>query len=246
MWSGRKDAYGRELMDYLDDPTVVEIVERDDGYIDAGLGPATYFAQFDAWADFEQQAMGYVRGRVLDVGPGAGRHALYLQGHGHDVVGIDNSRLVLEVCRRRGVADVRLCPLARVSRALGVFGTVLMMGNNFGLMESRERAPRVFRRLARITSPDARIIAMSTNPYGTSNPDHLVYHQRNLARGRMAGQVRIRVRRQACRTPWFDYLLVSVPEMETLAAETPWRIATVLGHPDTGPYIAVLEKRAGD
>ena len=62
-------------------------------------------------------AMEFVRGRVLDMGVGAGRHALHLQAQGHDVVGIDNSPKAVEVCRLRGLEDARGCAATALARA---------------------------------------------------------------------------------------------------------------------------------
>src|SRR5918999_2988986 len=80
--------------------------------------------------------MRYVRGRVLDVGCGAGRAALRLQERGHELVAVDISPLAVEVARRRGVLDAREVPFERVDASLGIFDTVLMLGNNFGLVGS--------------------------------------------------------------------------------------------------------------
>ena len=57
------------------------MIERDDGYIDA-MGSKGYFNGYKDWHSIEQKAMGFVKGKVLDVGCGAGRHSIYLQKKG--------------------------------------------------------------------------------------------------------------------------------------------------------------------
>ena len=76
-----RDAYGQILLAELEGRRAQEIMERDDGLIYAG-SPADYFAPFRRWPAVERRAMRLVKGRVLDVGCGAGRASLYLQGRG--------------------------------------------------------------------------------------------------------------------------------------------------------------------
>jgi SAM-dependent methyltransferase len=193
------------------------------------------------WPSRHRQALRYAKGRVLDVGCGAGRHALYLQRKGLDVVGIDTSPLALAVCRRRGLKNVRLVSINQIRSAPGTFSTVLMLGNNFGLFANPERARRLLGRLHRITGQDARILAESLDPYQTDNPFHLAYQRRNKQRGRMAGQIRIRVRYQKYVTSWFDYLFVSREEMRKTLGGTGWAVKRFI--PPRGPsYIAVIVK----
>jgi SAM-dependent methyltransferase len=236
-----EDAYGRLILDHFEGRPALEIVERDDGFINASsYGPEAYFAPARRWPKVERQALRLARGRVLDVGCGAGRVALELQARGHEVVGIDVSPLVLEVARRRGARDVRELPVTRVGDELARFDAFVMYGNNFGLVGSRKRAPWLLRRFRSIANEGARILAASTDPYTTDNPDHLAYHDRNRRRGRMVGQLRIRIRHGRYRTPWFDYLLASPEEMAELAKGTGWELMRVIAK-DEPRYVGVLE-----
>ena len=135
-----RDAYGHEIYDFFQGKEVFEIVERGDGYIDAGNTVQNYFADFADWPAYEQEGMRQlIPGRVLDLGCGAGRVELYLQSQGYAVVGIDNSPLAVEVCRLRGVTDARLIPVTGIGPDLGMFDNIVMYGNNWGLMGSRGR-----------------------------------------------------------------------------------------------------------
>lgn len=240
-----RDAYGQMLLAALDgEEHVVEVVERDDGFIGASvMGPQLYFAPFRRWPAHHRAAMRYVRGRVLDCGAGAGRVALHLQERGHEVVAIDNSPGAVEVCRRRGVRDTREAAFADVARSLGTFDTLVMLGNNLGLFGSPTRAKRLLRRLYRMTTDEARIIAESrdvSNAPGSDAPWHAEYRRRNLERGRLPGQIRIRVRFRKAIGPWMDYPMVSPAELEEILAGTRWRLARTLDSDDT--YVAVIGK----
>jgi SAM-dependent methyltransferase len=237
-----QDAFGHALLDHLRGRGGVEIIERKDGYILlSSTSMEGYFRPYAEWPEHERQAARYVRGRALDVGCGAGRFLLHLQEQGVECVGIDVSPRAVEVCRQRGAQHVLELSLTEVGPALGEFGTVVLMGNNFGLFGSMPRARRLLKRLHRITTEQGRIIAEASDPYRTEDPFHLAYHEENRRRGRMGGQLRLRVRYKKYRTPWFDYLFVSPEEMEAIIEATGWRLARVIG--SEGPvYVAVLEK----
>lgn len=239
-----KDAYGHELMAFYRNQSDSEIIEREDGLIDArGLGGKKYyFSGYKDWAPFEKEGMRFVKGRVLDIGCGAGRHSLYLQGRGFNVLGIDNSPLAIQVCRLRGLRKARVLAIEELERLkAGSFDSILMMGNNFGLLGSFRKARRLLRQMARITSPGARIIAQTLDPHPTQDPLHLNYHRLNRKRGRMAGQIRLRVRFKNLIGPWMDYLLVSEKEMRRILEGTGWVLDRIIPSPGS-LYIAVLQK----
>jgi hypothetical protein len=116
-----------------------------------------------------------------------------------------------------------------------------MLGNNLGLLESEQRVGVLLRQLADFTAPRGRILAESRNPYVTDDEDHLAYQERNRARGRLGGQVRMRVRHGHFASEWFDWLFVSADELNELVMGTGWRVARILTDATAG-YVAVLDK----
>jgi SAM-dependent methyltransferase len=237
------DAFGEMLLRGLTDPNAAEIAERDDGFIAVStFGARVYFAPLRRWPAAERRALRYVRGRVLDVGCGGGRVCLEAQARGLDVVGIDISPGAVEACRRRGVRDVRLLGIDDVDSSLGPFDTIVMFGNNFGLFGRPTRAKRLLRRFAAVTTGRGRIVASSRHVYDTDEPSHLAYQRRNRERGRLSGELRIRMRFRDLIGPWFDYLIVTKEEMADVIAGTGWTIAKVVEPAGEPLYCAVLEK----
>ena len=229
------------MWDYHQGREGTEIVEREDGWIGLSYGPKEYFKEYWDWHPHEREAIGYARGRVLDLGCGAGRHAIYLQEKGLDVMGLDASLLAIRTARARGLKRARVHPVTRISSKLGCFDTILMMGNGFGLFANLKRARWLLRRLHGMTGDDARIIAESSDPYGTKNRCHLDYHRENRKRGKFSLQMTIRVRYEQYVGAWFEYLKVSRDEMEYILQSTGWCVSRFV--PDTGDtYVGVMEK----
>ena len=241
--SDMQDAYGHLLYDFYNGVDNVEIVEREDGYIDISrMGPTNYFAEFPDWEDHQKAAIEHACGRVLDIGCGAGRHSLYLQQQEHEVLGIDNSHLAIQVCQQRGLKNTMCVPITQLNSKFGIFNTIIMMGHNFGLVSNYIRAQWLLKRFASMTTDDGRIIAETMDPYKTDNPIHIDYHKYNRNRGRMSGQLRIRIRYKHYATPWFDYLFVSKSELEDILVGTSWTIERYIDS-DRPTYIAILRKR---
>lgn len=229
------DAFGRALSDRQTGQPGAIVIERDDGFIEVDSGD-----YLGGWSDRDTWALQRAPGRVLDMGAGAGRASLALQERGQDVVALDVSPGAVGVCRRRGVKEVFLGTVAELAAAGGApFDSVLMLGNNLGLLGSPERAPEALAALGAVLRPDGVIVGACIDPYQTDKPVHLAYHECNRRAGRMPGQVTIRVRYQRLATGWFDLLWMSLNELGEIAAPAGWRVTSALPGAE---YRAVLAR----
>jgi len=194
------------------------VIERDDGYRDPGNVDAL-FAGYREWPEPERKAIQWARGRVLDVGCGPGRVALYLQRKGLEVVGIDAAPEAIECARARGVGDVRQMDARRLAFPRNTFDTIVMYGNNFGMCGGLEATRRFLRTARRIARPRARLLASTRIP-GSWIVRHAEYVKRNVRRGRPPGLVRIRIQHKQSTGSWFPLLLVSPDDALRLCEST--------------------------
>ncbi|MEU8296038.1 methyltransferase domain-containing protein [Micromonospora sp. NPDC048909] len=217
---------------------VIEIIERDDGLINGA--PAAHYLDGPAdWQPYDHRAVERARGETLDIGVGAGRIALRLQELGVPVTGLDTSLGALKVCRYRGVHRLVHGTVDDHVADGHRYDTFLLLGNNLGLFEGRERAPELLAALAALARPGAQIIAHGTDPYGTRDPVHTGYHELNRRRGRLGGQLRLRLRYRELATDWFDYLVCSPTEFAELVQGSAWRLTDVDDR-DAPYYLATL------
>ncbi len=237
------ELYAQAMLDYWMGKRVKVEFERDDGYRSLSA-IHSYFSTANQWPRMEREAMKAVRGRVLDLGCGPGRHALYLQSKGHRVVGLDASPTQVALARIRGVGEVYLGNVRRIPKSLGTFDTVLMMGNNLGLAGDVPRMRQFLRDLKPFVRRGGKLIGHSRIP-GTWSEHHLPYVRRNIARGRPAGLLTLRVRYKGRIGEWFDLLIQSPEDLAKLAHESGWVLARVImeGGYGRGEYIGILEPR---
>jgi hypothetical protein len=125
------------------------------------------------------------------------------------------------------------------ARSGATYERFALLGNNLGLLGSRQSAPGFLAALAAMARPGARLIAQGTDPYMTTDELHRGYHNRNRAAGRLPGQLRLRVRYRDLATEWFDYLLCTADELVEVVAPSDWRVVDV-DDADAPFYVATL------
>lgn len=120
------------------------------------------FRSYDEMPPLEQRALNEARGKVLDVGAGAGCHALALQERGLDVTAVDISPLSCETMKERGVANVECINIFN-QRFQERFDTLLLLMNGTGISGKLSRLPQLLSRLKQLMNPGAQILIDSSD-----------------------------------------------------------------------------------
>jgi SAM-dependent methyltransferase len=108
-------------------------------------------------------------GRLIDLGCGAGRHAVRFASQGFDVVAVDLSRSMLEIARRKAeqagasllAVQANLCNLGCLPA--GEFDYALSMFSTIGMIRGREPRRRAIREAYRVLRPGGRIALHAHN-----------------------------------------------------------------------------------
>jgi ubiquinone/menaquinone biosynthesis C-methylase UbiE len=110
----------------------------------------------------EQKALQLAKGKILDVGCGAGSHALSLQNERSlDVTAIDISEKAIETCRLRGIKN------AKVENILDFdgekFDTILLLMNGTGIFGQLKNCNSYLTKLKSLLNPGGQILIDSSD-----------------------------------------------------------------------------------
>lgn len=232
-----KDTFGQALYGYWKgDHETPHFIRRDDGFLDETLTSDYFRTRLMA---NEKVLAKFVRGKILDVGSGAGRALLYFGKKGFDICGIDFSPLAVRVCKERGLeAEVKDVFKMRETTA---YDTILLFGNNIGIGGDLEGAEKLLKKLNTLVDKKGCVLLTSIDVTKTDNPQHHAYHQTNLKKKKYVGEVKIRVEYKKAIGTYFKWIHLDPEKLKELATKTGWKVI-YLKVSRNGSYSAVLEK----
>lgn len=156
-----KDLFGKAILDYQTGNAPENLVTETDISEADEMSVAWLFRSYDEMPSIEQKALQLAHGRVLDVGCGAGSHALYLQNERRlEVTAIDISPNAVTACRLRGVSDVRQCDVLDMQ---GRFDSILFLMNGTGIFGRLDKIASYLRKLKTLLAPGGQILIDSSD-----------------------------------------------------------------------------------
>ncbi|MDL2312288.1 class I SAM-dependent methyltransferase [Bacteroidales bacterium OttesenSCG-928-B11] len=155
------DIYGKGLTAYFNGKYEAAFVVESD-VAEQEIWPIeVFFRNYAQMPALEQEALRLCKGRVLDIGAGAGSHALYLQEQGLDTTALDISPCATNVMRKRGVREVIESDF--FTYAEGQFDTLLLLMNGIGIAGKLERLPEFFQQCRKLLKPNGQILLDSSD-----------------------------------------------------------------------------------
>ena len=234
------DLYGRVLFHYFKGETKGKpYLVRDDGYRDL-FDVANYFGSFEDFAPIEKKLLDFAKPfRVLDVGCGPGRFSLYFQQKGWEVTAVDNSPLIVEIAKKRGVKNVLLGSIEKADLPHNFFDTILLFGNNIGIAGTIHGLGDFLNRLFPLAAKGGRILLTSLNISRTKEKHHLAYQENNQRAEKYIGEINLRAEYNGKIGTWFPWLLIESKALTLVAESCGWKTVELM---DEYLYGMVLEK----
>ena len=167
-----RDPFGRALRDHHRGTRREPLLQRDGPEWVEHPIEEFYFEPFegDPWLESR------LAGPLLDLGAGAGRHALYFQER-FETVAVEVSDHLVEVLTERGVADARRADMFALGEAFEPdrFASALVIGTQVGLAGSRVGLERFLSDLAVVTQPGATVVVDCFDPDASGAAELLGY-----------------------------------------------------------------------
>ncbi|MCF8232718.1 MAG: class I SAM-dependent methyltransferase [Bacteroidales bacterium] len=120
-----------------------------------------FFRTYEEMPELEKIALKKCYGSVLDIGAGAGCHALWLQRNGHPVTAIDTSPGAVDVMKEQGVSDARQISFYEFTDK--PYDTVFMMMNGIGFAGDLQGLERFFNHVRTLIHEESVILLDSTD-----------------------------------------------------------------------------------
>lgn len=225
--SADKDPMGAAILDFQKQGKAARLRVLSSMFEEDEMPVTHLFRSIQEMPMLEQKALQLAKGRVLDIGAGAGCHALALQEKGLAVKAIDISPLSCEAMKLRGVKDAECINLfdphlssgnhsgENQEQFEGGFDTILLLMNGTGIAGKIENLPALFLRLKALLNPGGQILIDSSDlKYIYENEDGSFDINLN---GAYYGEVDYQMIYKNVKGDRFDWLYVDFPLLKSIA-----------------------------
>lgn len=135
------DVFGKAIKAfYEDEDDSLEIEVFSDLAGDETIPVPYFFREGEEMPDVEQKALSLAKGRVLDVGAGAGTHTLHLLENGFEVTALEKSTLCCDVMEDRGIENIIEDDF--YNHRGEKYDTILLLMNGVGIAGTNDKLPQ--------------------------------------------------------------------------------------------------------
>lgn len=207
------DVFGSALQDQFTDQRA-EMLWLHNSYDEPEEMPVDlFFRTEEEMPDIELEAMDLCEGRVLDVGGGAGSHALILQERGFEVIALDISPSAVAIMKARGIQNAVEGDI--FSYQGEKFDTLLFLMNGIGVTGTLEGFKNFLSHAKTLLNDDGQLL------FDSSNIAYL-YDDTEMPTDKYYGEVSYQYEYKGVKGDWFNWVYIDLQTLKTIAKELGW------------------------
>jgi SAM-dependent methyltransferase len=158
-----KDLFGKAILDYQTNNSPEDLITETSISEADEMSVAYLFRNYIEMPKLEQKALQLAKGKVLDVGCGAGSHALELQNERKlDVTAIDISENAVKACQLRGIENVKVANILDLDSE-NKFDTILLLMNGTGIFGTLNETAKYLQKLKSLLNEGGQILIDSSD-----------------------------------------------------------------------------------
>jgi SAM-dependent methyltransferase len=161
-----KDLFGKAILDYQTNNSPEDLITETSISDEDEMSVSYLFRSFEDMPILEQKAMQLSKGKILDIGCGAGSHSLYLQKERNlEVIAIDISENAVKACILRGLQNVKIQNVLKMesNNSENKFDTILLLMNGTGIFGTLKNTSQFLQKLKSLLNPNGQILIDSSD-----------------------------------------------------------------------------------
>lgn len=201
-----KDLHGKAILDYFHGDQSTGLTIHNNYDTPEEMPAEVFFRDELDFTTLEHLALIECKGKVLDLGAGAGAHSLVLQEREFDVTAIENSPGCIEVMQQLGVKN---SIHEDFKKHYGTYDTILILMNGLGLAGTLAQVPDFLSECLRLLAAEGQILIDSS--------DITYLYQGGIKPpSSYSGDVKYQYEYKGQKGDWFDWVYVDIPTLEQI------------------------------
>ncbi|MEW7291120.1 class I SAM-dependent methyltransferase [Aquimarina sp. 2304DJ70-9] len=231
-----KDIFGNAIRDFYNQKYTEDIIVQAPDFDDDSIPVPYLFRTYPEMPVIEQKALDFSYGKVLDIGCGAGSHALYLQNEKKlDITAIDISEGAIEICKKRGLNNAKVQDIFDFKNE--TFDTLLLVMNGSGIIGKLSTIDRFFTHTKTLLNPGGQVLLDSSDiAYLFTDDDGGFWVDASAG---YYGEMRYKLKYKKQESDWFDWLYIDYNTLQN-AANANGFLCELLCEGENNDYLARL------
>ena len=161
-----KDLFGKAILDYQTNNFPEDLITETTISEEDEMSVSYLFRSYDEMPILEQKALQLSKGKILDVGCGAGSHSLYLQNEKNlEVLAIDISDYAINACQLRGIKNTKVQNILDLDSndSASKYDTILLLMNGTGIFGTLKDTTKYLQKLKSLLNPHGQVLIDSSD-----------------------------------------------------------------------------------